>query len=67
MYRVKDRKSAAFWSLAMGGLVAANFYLFFEDGMLAASRSSEDVPSPDESEGPSPGPEPETDDEDLRG
>lgn len=61
---VRTRKSAVVWSLVFGGLVAVNSYLFFEDGLLAASRSSEVEPSHDEREEAGPGPKPETDDED---
>lgn len=47
MLKVKDRKSAALWAGFVGGLIAAHCYLFFEDGLLAASSSVEPSPGDD--------------------
>lgn len=49
-------------SIILGTLTAANFYLFFEDGLYAASSS--DGPSPDDADISESGPDSIPDDED---
>jgi len=51
-FPIEDKAKAIVWSAVMGGLMALNCYLFFEDGILVGKSFSDksDGPSRDESE-----------------
>lgn len=54
---IRGRKEAALFALFLGGLLAANAYLMFEDGLAVGTSSSESAPSRDESEEEEPTPD----------